>query len=287
MLSQLLVLLLLLPQNAQPSPLDVPRPKTWVAFSADTQHGPPEREARGRFAQDEHGCQRVEFHYPDGTSTISILNLPEQKHYTHRDGFWKWQRIRLLDHLPSAPVALGQKLETLEGHAAYQRVHTINSADGRYDVDDVIIPALNDFVARRVSRQDNKIAHNIKLGAQDHKEFSPADGAYLIADEGRSQWISYARLTLRIAFPGAAPVDLQTREEQSDRIQTPNGSVLRLSTRRVDDQPDRIRVRVDTVDLRSIPLEELVFGLAETGTTRTLAENFSITVLSVGGKQIR
>jgi hypothetical protein len=40
-------------------------------------------------------------------------------------------------------------------------------------------------------------------------------------------------------------------------------------------------------DVRTVVLEEFEFGLTETGTTRTLAENFSITVLSVGGKQLR
>jgi hypothetical protein len=295
MLGTLLVVLLLVPQTPpQDRPLDVPRPKTWIAFSADIQYGPPQEEARGRYVQDEHGCQRVEFHRPDGTSTISILNVPEQKNYTLRDGLWKWQQTRLLDYLPGAPVALEQRLEALEGLAAYRRVHTINSANGRYDVDDVIIPALNDFVARRVSRQDNNVAHNIKIGVQDHKEFSPADGAYLIADETRSHWVSYARLTLRIAFPNAAPIDLQALEDQGVRIQTPGGSAMQLLARRRVDQPDRLHVTLQAFltgagprDVRTVVLEEFEFGLTETGTTRTLAENFSITVLSVGGKQLR
>jgi hypothetical protein len=290
--AMLLTVLLLSWMYAQePGPA---RPSGWAAFSADLRHEPADKIERGRFVQDEHGCTRHEFYYADGTLSVSLLNLAEQKSYSLREGVWTWHRARLFDHRPPAPLALKDKAEPVEGLETYRRVHTVRTGGGDIERDDLVVPALNDYVVRHATPDSVVVAHNIKPGPQDHREFSPPEGAYLMEGIGRGPYNKTYPLLLRVTFPNQKPVEIRTVEGGSDRLPTPGGQAWSIDARIVDERPTNVVVRVRMFmpgatprDSTFVVLEELEFPLAEGGATRTLNENFTITVTRIAAGPIR
>jgi hypothetical protein len=286
-----LLLLAFAGQDPTPAPQ---RPTAWAAFSADIRYEPTDRIERGRFVQDEHGCTRTEFYYADGTMSVTLLNLPEQKYYALREGVWRWHRTRVLEHRPPPPLALQEKVESVEGFETYRRVHTVRTGGGDKEHDDLVVPALNDYVVRNASPDSVRVAHNIQAGPQDHREFSPPDGAYLIEGIGMGPYSVTYPLLLRVTFPDQKPIEIKTREDGSDRLPTPGGSAFAVSARLVDERPGQVRFRVlmfvagpTPRESSMVVLEEIEFPLSGSGTTRTLPENFVVGVTRLPADRAR
>jgi hypothetical protein len=267
----------------------------WVAFTADLKITHPKRpDQYGRFAQDEHGCRRMETVLYDGTAMVSLTNYEHQKFYQLMRGVWTVQPMRIGPIGAPAPPsrARAKKLDPIEGFDAWLSSTPVKSPRGDYIMESTIIPALNDFEAVRTSPSgETTTAFHIKVGAVDHREFEPPPGAVASERPGYGGFMSFAAVVVHAAFEGAAPVELTTMEEDPAVLRTPGGDTLSIVTTVTDSTEAVVRVRVmknakkvrtglvegDTVD-------EIIVKLGDTGRTSKLVENFSVTVIRVGGR---
>lgn len=294
----LLSLFVLMAQAVMPSPqngLRVEGPRTWVAFSAELKIEHPSRPtAYGRQLQDEHGCTRRETVHPDGSLLVTILNFETQKMYRLMRGSWTSQPMRLVPSIARRPPVLPvhKKTDAVEGFEAYVSISNVTGPTGEKSTREaVVVPALNYFeVVQQFRPGGERIrAQNIKLGSPDHAEFLPPPGAAVAESTREGGSLVFQSVNIRVRFPDGNTVDLSTTEEHPVEIRTPLGDRLHVVTRVLDDQTDRLRVRVMKNAVWKGPgridgelLDEVELPFTGSAMTTKLVENFTVSVTRVG-----